>query len=215
MAREDRMGNRKPRQQRLIQRVPDLGYYLIVTDTKGTERCYFNGLQDHLPTDIKDRLVIKVIETSTVNLIEKCLEYTAYDAQYREPWIIFDRDQVKDFDHIIALAFKNQINVGWSNPCFEIWMHAYYGYMPSIENSWNCCSKFSQLYEKKTGQKYDKADTTIYKRLKETGDEDKAIRVAELRLREQHDLKKTKPSEMCPCTTVHMLVSELRGKANI
>lgn len=215
MAREDRMGNRKPRQQRLMQRVPDLGYYLIVTDTEGTERCYFNGLHDDLPADIKDRLVIKVIETSTAELIEKCLEYTAYNAQYREPWIIFDRDQVKNFDHIIELAFKNQINVGWSNPCFEIWMHAYYGYMPSIENSWNCCSKFSQLYEKKTGQKYDKADATIYKRLKTTGDEDKAIRVAELRLKEQHDLKKGKPSEMCPCTTVHMLVYELRGKANI
>lgn len=215
MAREDRMGNRKTRQQRLKQRVPDLGYYLIVTDTEGTERCYFNGLHDDLPADLKDRLVIKVIETSTSELIRKCLEYTVYNAQYREPWIIFDRDQVKDFDHIIELAFKNQINVGWSNPCFEIWMHAYYGYMPSIENSRNCCSKFSQLYKKKTGQKYDKTDETIYKRLKETGDEDKAIRVAELRFKAQHDLKKSKPSEMCPCTTVHMLVNELRGKANI
>ena len=115
----------KPRQQR--RRIPDLGYYLIVTDTEGTERCYFNGLHENLPAEIQDRLVVKVIETKTVGLIGKCVEYTAYDAQYREPWIVLDRDQVKDFDQIISQAYKNQINVGWSNPCFEIWMFAYYG----------------------------------------------------------------------------------------
>ena len=27
-------------------------------------------------------------------MIDKCLELTAYDAQYRIPWIVFDRDQV-------------------------------------------------------------------------------------------------------------------------
>ena len=208
MARKDRTGERKPRQQR--RRIPDLGHYLIVTDTEGTERCYFNGLHENLPAEIQDRLVVKVIETKTVGLIGKCVEYTAYDAQYREPWIVLDRDQVKDFDQIISQAYKNQINVGWSNPCFEIWMFAYYGKMPVIPESWNCCSKFSQLYENKTGQKYDKADKAIYRRIKETGDEDRAIEVAESKRNQQIDAGKIKPSEMCPCTTVHDLVSKIR-----
>ena len=38
MARKDRTGNRKTREQRKQFKVPELGYYLIVTDTEATER---------------------------------------------------------------------------------------------------------------------------------------------------------------------------------
>ena len=41
MAKGDRTGNRKTREQRRTIKVPELGYYLIVTDTEGTERCFF------------------------------------------------------------------------------------------------------------------------------------------------------------------------------
>lgn len=41
----DRTGNRKTREQRITIKVPELGYYLIVTDTEGTERCF---LQDYI-----------------------------------------------------------------------------------------------------------------------------------------------------------------------
>ena len=84
-------------------------------------------------------------------MIDKCLELTAYDAQYRIPWIVFDRDQVQGFDDIIAEAVSKGIQVGWSNPCFEIWMYAYFGAMPAIRDSWTCCSDFGRVYETKTG----------------------------------------------------------------
>ena len=41
MAKKDRTGNRKTRDQRKQFKVPELGYYLIVTDTEATERCFF------------------------------------------------------------------------------------------------------------------------------------------------------------------------------
>lgn len=44
MARKDRTGNRKTREQRPVRRIPEMGYYLVVTDTEATERCFF--LQD-------------------------------------------------------------------------------------------------------------------------------------------------------------------------
>ena len=72
-------------------------------------------------------------------MIDKCLKLTAYEAQYRIPWIVFDRDQVIGFDEIISEAEKKGIQVGWSNPCFEIWMYAYCGAMPAIQDSWTCC----------------------------------------------------------------------------
>ena len=123
MARKDRTGNRKTREQRQPLKIPELGYYLVVTDTEATERCYFQGLHKELPKDIQNKLVIKVVETKTRVMIDKCLEMTAYDAQYRMPWIVFDRNEVKDFDEIIKEAEALGINVGGSNPCFEIWMY--------------------------------------------------------------------------------------------
>lgn len=41
MAKKDRTGNRKIRKQRKQFKVTELGYYLIVTKTEATERCYY------------------------------------------------------------------------------------------------------------------------------------------------------------------------------
>ena len=213
MARKDRTGNRTSREQRAVRRIPEMGYYLVVTDTEATERCYFTGLHKSLPSEIKHKLVIKVVETKTQNMIQKCLELTAYEAQYRIPWIVFDRDEVVDFDKIIRDAKKEGIHVGWSNPCFEIWMYAYFGSMPAIHESWTCCSRFSELYEKKTGQEYSKADDDMYRRLIENGDEEKALAIAKRKYEQCIKNGYTIPSHMCPCTTVHELVGKIKEKA--
>ena len=92
MAKIDRTGIRKNREQSRKLKIPELGYYLIVTDTEATERCFFTGLHQSLKAGVRNKLVIKVIETKTRIMIDKCLELTAYDAQYRVPWIVFDRD---------------------------------------------------------------------------------------------------------------------------
>lgn len=212
MAKKDRTGNRKTRDQRSKKRIPEMGYYLVVTDTEATERCYFNGLHDSLPTEMKTKLVIKVVETKTQNLIEKCKEMTAYEAQYRIPWIVFDRDQVSNFDQIIKDAEKEGIRVGWSNPCFEIWMFGYFGNIPAIQESWTCCSKFGDIYRKKTGQDYSKADKDMYQRLVKFGDEKNALDQAEQKYKQCERNGNVIPSKMCPCTTVQELVGEIRGK---
>lgn len=214
MARDQRTGNRKTREQRNKVRVPELGYYLIVTDTEATERCYFNGLHESLPYEIQDKLIIRVVETKTRNMLEKCMELTAYEAQYRMPWIVFDRDQVKDFDVIIHEAREKGIGVGWSNPCFEIWTYAYFGSMPALRESWTCCSEFGKVYESRTGQKYSKADSNIYRRICKNGNEEKAIRIAQQKFEQCKREGKVKPSEMWPCTTVHELVGEIKRKIN-
>ena len=213
MARKDRTGNRKPREQRPPVKVPELGYYLVVTDTEATEKCYFQGLHKELPKEIQNKLVIKVVETRTRTMIDKCLELTAYDAQYRMPWIVFDRDEVKDFDKIIAEARAFDISVGWSNPCFEIWMYSYYGSMPAIRESWVCCEEFEKIFQRKTGQKYSKSDIGIYEKISRTGNEAKAIQIARQKFEQCLREGKTLPSQMYPCTTVYQLVGEIREKA--
>ena len=162
MGKDNRKGNRRDRNKKNCTRIPELGYYLIVTDTDETEKNYFYGLRDSIPKEAVDRIVIKVEKANTVDLVNKTKQLLSKESQYRIPWIVFDRDQVKDFDKIIETAGKLDINVGWSNPCIEIWFFAYFSDMPSIKESFVCCDKFKIKYEKITGQKYDKADENIY-----------------------------------------------------
>ena len=145
-------------------------------------------------------------------MIDKCLELTAYDAQYRIPWIVFDRDQVQGFDEIIKEAEDKGIQVGWSNPCFEIWLYAYFGEMPVIIDSVTCCDRFADKFEKITRQKYSKNDKDIYQKLKRHGNEEKAILLAEKSLQKCVEDGKRKPSEMCPASMVQRLVGEIQGK---
>lgn len=212
MARKDRNGNRKTREQRRTHRVPEMGYYLIVTDTEATERIYFNGIYESLPEKVKGKLVIRVIETKTKKLVEECKEFALYDPQYRIPWIVFDRDKVVNFNDIIRKAEAEGVSVGWSNPCFEIWLFGYFGNIPAIEQSWICCDEFGKLYKKKTGQEYDKADSNLYKQLCKYGDEDQAIRLSELKINQAVKDGLEKPSQMYSCNTVYKLVDIIRTK---
>lgn len=207
-----RAGKRKDRNKRVGKRVPELGYYLIVTDTEETEKNYFEGLRDSIPVEMKDRLVIKVEKAKTVELVERAVELTDAESQYRIPWIVFDRDQVKDFDDIIRTAEKNSINTGWSNPCFEIWMYAYFGEMPAIRESYTCCNRFAEKFEKVTGQKYLKKDRDIYRKLVQYGDEEKAFRIAEQCYKKCKEYGKENPSEMWPASMVQRLVEEIQKK---
>lgn len=210
MAKKDRNGQRKKRNRR----PPEMGYYLVVTDTKETESNYFKGLRDSLPDEIKDRLVIKIVKTETKNLIDECIDLKRELRQYCIPWIVFDRDRVPDFDKILKRADKLEIHVGWSNPCFETWMFGYFGNVPQIYDSKQCCKQFGDIYKKKTGQEYSKADKNLYSKLNQFGDEEKAIRRAKKKYKQCQNDGKTKPSEMWPCTTVSKLVEEIDCKRN-
>ncbi len=213
MAKKDRYGRRKGRES-LVRRKPDLGYYFIATDAKATEKNYLTGLKLSLQQNVQDRIAIKVTETSTDNLVEKCKEQAAMQPQYAEPWIVFDKDMVNDFDEIIQKAESSGIKVGWSNPCIEIWFDAYFGNMHGYSNSKQCNYRFAETYERITGKEYNKAEEKIYNILNYYGDEEKAILIAEKRLANHKSGGRTKPSEMCPGTTLHELVREIRSKGS-
>lgn len=211
MTKTDRKGIRKGREN-FRTRIPDLGYYFIVTDTRETEENYMLGLRSSLPKDLQGRIVIKVSKAKTDELVTVCKEQAAMEPQYGEPWIVFDRDQVVHFDQIIEIAKQKGINVGWSNPCIEIWFDIYFGRMHSYQDSVTCCREFAHTFEKKTGQEYKKSSSQIYAILNRHGNEMEAIKIAESRLTQYLRNGIIKPSEMCPCTTVHRLVSEIRKK---
>lgn len=212
MAKVERNGKRKTRDELSTQRIPELGYYFIVTDTKETEQNYMFGLRDSIPPSLQGKLVIKVVKTKTKDLVDEARNLASLNPQYGEPWIVFDRDQVVDFNEIITRAKACGINVGWSNPCIEEWFCAYFGTMPAYADSVACCNGFAKTFERVSGQKYIKSDPEVYDKLNRFGDECKAIHIAQRKLEQHLRDGNCKPSEMAPCTTVHHLVGEIKSK---
>lgn len=209
---DHRAGKRKDRNRKMGRRVPELGYYLIVTDTEETEKNYFEGLRDSIPAELKERLIIKVEKARTVEMVKKAKDLVSKESQYRIPWIVFDRDEVKGFDEIIWEAEKQGVHAGWSNPCFEIWMYAYFEEMPAIKESYTCCDRFAEKFEKLTNHKYYKNDKEIYRKLEQYGNFENAFALAERTLKKCTNDGKKLPSEMWPSCMVHRLVKEIQEK---
>lgn len=208
MGRGKRNGKRYTRNERKKQ-YKRFGNYYIVTDAEKTEKLYFEGLKNSIPEKYKEHVTIQIENTEIKRLIALCKEKKALLANFCEPWIVFDRDRVEDFNKIIEKADKDKIHVGWSNPCFEIWMHAYFEKMPVSNDSIQCCKAFSKEYEKSVKKEYRKNEKDIYKILNDKGNEEAAIKCAENRYN-QYLRNTCKPSEMLGCTTVHLLVKEIK-----
>ena len=52
MSKQERNGQRKSRAQLSRHRSPELGYYIIVTDTEETEQNYMYGLRDSMESSV-------------------------------------------------------------------------------------------------------------------------------------------------------------------
>ncbi len=214
MGKDERRGARHDRNQRVSKRIPELGYYIVVTDTQSTEINYLYGFRDSIPDSVRDRLIIKVNKAPTKELLAKCLEIASVEPQYRKPWIVFDRDLVPNFDKIVSDAEKQGVNAGWSNPCIEIWFQAYFGTMPMLQTSTQCNTEFEKAFRGKVGQNYTKTDKDIYQKLCKFGNEKSAIKIAELRYKQQCKVYE-KPSEMLSTSTLYLLIDEIQQKINL
>ena len=69
-----------------------------------------------------------------------------------------------------------------------------------------------KLFKKKVNQSYNKNDKRIYTKLITYGDEGSAIGLAQQKLEEHERNGRQKPSEMCPATTLHLLIAEIKRK---
>ena len=52
----------------------------------------------------------------------------------------------------------------------------------------------------------------MYEKICKVGNEENAIKIAEQKLAQCIREGKTNPSDMCPCTTVHELIGEIKSK---
>lgn len=84
--------------------------------------------------------------------------------------------------------------------------------MPNIQDSVSCCKRFAIEYEKRTDQKYDKAEKDLYKKLYEFGNEENAIKIAQQKRKQCIENGLTVPSKMIPCTMIDILINIIKTK---
>lgn len=202
-------GRRGKKSDKVETRNMLLGRYLIVTDAEETEPNYFIGFRDSLTEEERRRISIRVKNTKdTKSLLTTAQNLSSKEAQYCSTWIVFDRDEVKNFDEIIVQASNQNIHAAWSNPCFEIWFHAYFGRTPLYDNSQQCWKDFYSLLSKKSGKDCGKNQKNIFELLEQHGDLQKAITTAKKR---HLQLKREgrKPSESNSVTNVYELIEDI------
>ena len=81
------------------------GAYLIVTDTEKTEKYYFEGIKNIIPDSLKNDLQIKIYSNKPLaKIIDFAAEQRNKDERFRDIWLVFDRDEVKNFDKLTEEA---------------------------------------------------------------------------------------------------------------
>ena len=185
--------------------------FLIVAEGTRTEPNYLRGLRDRIPESIRGRVDIDVkgCGMCTRSLVEEAQRLASQSSvEYQHIWVVFDRDDFRDFDAAIKLAKKNNFRVAWSNPCFEYWLYLHFHDCDSALHRAQYSSKLSVEFKRHgCPEGYKKNMPNLYGFVTTEGSEADAI------ARARHALAshaKGKPcSRMEPATTVHELVEEL------
>ncbi len=212
MGKRDRAGKIEAR--KVGFREPDLGYYYIVTDAVETEPNFLNGVKRNLPEKIRGRLVIRVKSSKTYDMVDTILEDISKSPIIYDPWIVFDRDQVKEFNIIIDKAKRHGINAGWSNPCIETLFSSYFGKSPSMYDQNNCIKEFEKTYLRIAGKSYSKNNKNIYDELIENGNEKEAIKIHKTKYKQYITEGKNQPSEMIGVSLLYKLLEEIGDKVS-
>lgn len=201
--------------------------FLIVCEGKKTEPNYFRALIDECKSQNngakidKQRTIVSIAAkigagaVGTGNLVNKAKKLEKeYKRKHQVPfdrvWLVFDKDDFKDFNKAIADAKKEGMKCAWSNGAFELWflLHFQNGFEGKCKDYVNKIESILKKKLKKTDFSYEKNDEGFYQILQEHGDEEQAIKRAQ-KLRENMGKKKNYATHN-PRTEVDLLVDELR-----
>jgi hypothetical protein len=191
------------------------GNYLIVTEGTETEVNYFKNIKLIIEDLYRNEIIVDKVSLnvegkgrSTMVLVNEALKMRSIST-YSEVWVIFDKDDNKDFDEAITFANKNYLNVAWSNECFELWLLLHFQNLNSAISRDNYSTKLNNHFKEKN------INNGVYdKNIKEIFDitypfVDTAIIRSECLVKEYEEAKIFSPTKMNPCTSVQDLVKEL------
>ena len=188
--------------------------FLIVCEGKKTEPNYFRAFTERW-SEVKE-IKVAGCGCSTCQLIIEAKKLREkLDRERMVPfdrvWLVFDKDEFKDFNKAIEDAKKEGMNCAWSNQAFELWYVLHFQYLVTGVDRKQYIEMIEDKVRKASKNKkfeYKKNDVGFYQILQEHGDEDFAFKNAE-KLRNRHKGKSNYAAHN-PRTEVDLLVDELR-----
>lgn len=130
---------------------------------------------------------------------------------YQNVWIVFDKDDFKDFDTAIDEAHKRGYKVAWSNQSFEYWLYLHFHYSDSALHRSDWKVKLDEVFKKNNlaNGTYQKNCDNIFELVNSYNGMETAIKNAKRRMA-GYNPKTTKASTYDPGTTLHELVEDLK-----
>lgn len=199
-------------------RTPRPNSFLIVSEGEKTEPLYFDGLANHINErygkgiDVQKPLInTKGEGKSTVSLVEETARIVNRSKiMYEHVWVVFDKDDFKDFDEAIDLAQSYGYKVAWSNQSFEYWIFLHFHYADSALHRDDWVEKISEIFKSRgiNPQGYKKNDPEVFEIATTQGSLKAAINGA-ARVEETYSNDEL-PSKCDPCTKVHHLILALK-----
>lgn len=175
----------------------------IFTNGEETETRYFKSKKSEIGS-INIEINIDFINAEPLKLVNDVL---AIMNNFDDYWVVFDKDSFPQFDNAIKKATSHNLNVAYSNECFELWFLLHFNLIESATRRKEYPLKLTKKLQKLTGDKkikYSKNSKKlqkldIYSLIKEK--ENFAIKNAEKLLKEN--------GRKNPSTAVHLLVERL------
>jgi hypothetical protein len=124
--------------------------FIIFCEGENTEPHYFKALGRTYNQTIHPIPAGMALPCAEAAIAERKRKRTDSFEKDDQVWAVFDHDDDPHFDQALALCRRHGIGVGWSNPCFEVWLILH------IKEFSQCCdSKTAQRYLEKHHPAYD------------------------------------------------------------
>ena len=183
---------------------------LIVCEDSKSSRFYFESF----PIDAKRAEVLALgTGMNTDSLVAEAIRLKNQAAEncqpFNEVWCVFDRDSfpLENYARAFELARGGGIKVAWANEAFELWYLLHFNYHDTG------ISRHDYKAKLKPNLEYDKADATIYEKVKPF--QAAALRNAQKLERYWNNLREKFPERHNPSTNVHKLVEFLNELADL
>ncbi|MDD3225159.1 MAG: RloB family protein [Clostridium sp.] len=168
MPKLNRAGRKYPRKENTKTVSP--GNYLIVTEGTETEVNYFKRIKEIIEGLFRNEIIVDKVSLqfkgkgrSTMVLVNEALKMRSLSS-YSQVWVVFDKDENKDFDKAISFAKSKGLNVAWSNACFELWLLLHFQNLSAAIDRSDYSLKLSNYFKSKNinNGEYDKNIKEIF-----------------------------------------------------
>lgn len=213
------MPKKKPRNKKLL--IPT---FHIFCEGEKTEPYYIKGYVTHNYSDKRNIILVEDTNKNTpIQLVEVAVEHKAIGNKGDVYWVVFDREAVTKYSHELhlkakALAKNNNIEIAFSNVCFEFWLLLHLQYSTA---SYESCddllhrSQLKPLLKKKGVNDYDKGYAFLFNALKDNVEDaiNNSARVNKNAL-DTAENGKISPCYLNPYTDVHELIIDIGNFIN-